>query len=94
MFYTGAHLAEATDAELRRLRVVDVLRDQERVARIEMDLRMEAAAIDEIGQNVKDDPGFRVPKVDWRRSSKRVLTTEWIEGLKLTDFDALETSRA
>jgi ubiquinone biosynthesis protein len=90
MFYTGAHLAEATDAELRRLRVVDVLRDQERVARIEMDLRMEAAAIDEIGQNVKDDPGFRVPKVDWRRSSKRVLTTEWIEGLKLTDFDALE----
>ena len=90
MFYTGANLAELVNPEMRRLRVVDVLRDQERVARIEMDLRMEAAAIEEIGGNARDDPGFRVPRVDWKRSSKRVLTTEWIDGLKLTDFEALE----
>jgi ubiquinone biosynthesis protein len=92
MFYTGAHLAQALDPEMQRLRIVDVIADQERVARFEMDLRMEAAAIEEIRKNTAEDPGFRVPHVDWRRSSKRVLTTEWIDGVKLTDFDALEAA--
>jgi ubiquinone biosynthesis protein len=26
-----------------------------------MDLRLEAAALSELGENTKDDPGFRVP---------------------------------
>ena len=32
---------------------------------IEMDLRMEAAAISEMAENSKNDEGFRVPNVDW-----------------------------
>ena len=90
MFYTGAGLAESVSREMRRLRMVDVIGEHERVAKIEMDLRMEAAAIGEMAENVKDDPGFRVPEVDWTRTSKRVLTTEWIDGVKLTNFEALE----
>ena len=56
---------------------------------IEMDLRMEAAAISEMAENTKNDQGFRVPQVDWTRSARRVLTLEWIDAIPIADRDAL-----
>jgi ubiquinone biosynthesis protein len=55
-----------------------------------MDLRLEAAALSEITENTKDDPGFRVPSVDWDRTAREVLTLEWIDGTHLSDHAALE----
>ena len=55
--------------------------------KIEMDLRLEAAAISEIGENTHDDPGFRVPRVDWARTGRDVLTLEWIDGVQMSDVD-------
>ena len=50
---------------------------------LEMDLRLEAAAISEMAENIAKagDTGFRVPKVDWQRTGKRVLTLDWIDGI-------------
>jgi len=56
---------------------------------IEMDLRMEAAAISEMAENSKNDEGFRVPQVDWSRSARRVLTLEWIDGVPISDHATL-----
>ena len=57
--------------------------------KIEMDFRLEAAAYSELGENTKDDPGFRVPEVDWERTGRDVLTMEWIDGVKLNDIEGL-----
>src|SRR5262249_2400421 len=54
---------------------------------IEMDLRLEAAALSEIGENTREDPGFRVPDVDWERTGRDVLTLEWIDGIKMSDIE-------
>ena len=54
-----------------------------------MDLRLEAAAISEMADNIKTDENFRVPVVDWRRTSKRVLTLEWIDGTPIADHAGL-----
>ena len=35
------------------------------------------------------EPGFYVPDIDWRRTSRRVLTLEWLDGIKLTKRDEL-----
>jgi ubiquinone biosynthesis protein len=35
------------------------------------------------------ESGFFVPEIDWSRSARRVMTLEWIEGIKLTDREAL-----
>jgi ubiquinone biosynthesis protein len=35
------------------------------------------------------ESGFYVPQIDWSRSARRVMTLEWIEGIKLTDRQAL-----
>ncbi|MGV3633418.1 MAG: AarF/UbiB family protein, partial [Pseudorhodoplanes sp.] len=57
---------------------------------LEMDLRLEAAALSEMAENTKSDPGFRVPAVDWDRTTKDVLTLEWIDGTHLSNHAALE----
>ena len=57
---------------------------------MEMDLRLEAAALSEMAENTKADPDFRVPTVDWDRTAKNVLTLEWIEGTPLNDRARLE----
>ena len=35
------------------------------------------------------EPGYYVPEIDWRRTARRVLTLEWLDGIKLNDRDAL-----
>ena len=47
---------------------------------MEMDFRLEAAALSEMAENTRDDPDFRVPTVDWERTARHVLTLEWIDG--------------
>ena len=56
---------------------------------MEMDLRLEAAALSEMAENTRDDPDFRVPTVDWDRTTHNVLTMEWIDGIALNDHARL-----
>ena len=35
------------------------------------------------------EEGYVVPAIDWKRTSRRVMTLDWVEGIKLTDRDAL-----
>jgi ubiquinone biosynthesis protein len=89
-FAFAARHMERLSAEGRRLRPVAAVSMLEQSMKLELDLRMEAAAISEMAGNSKDDPGFRVPKVDWATTSKRVLTTEWIDGVPLADIETLK----
>jgi ubiquinone biosynthesis protein len=59
---------------------------------MEMDLRLEAAAVSELAENTKDDPGFRVPKPYWDLTARDVLTTEWIDGIRMNDLAAIEAA--
>jgi ubiquinone biosynthesis protein len=55
----------------------------------ELDLRREAASASELREGMVAETGFYVPEIDWTRTARRVLTLEWIDGIKLTDRDAL-----
>jgi ubiquinone biosynthesis protein len=85
----AARMIECFHAPSRRLRPIAVVDTLAKSVAIEMDLRMEAAAISEIAENSKNDEGFRVPTVDWTRSARRVLTLEWIDGIPISDRDKL-----
>ena len=54
-----------------------------------MDLRLEAAAASELRENLAGDHGFHVPQVDWRRTARRVMTLERIEGIPIDEREAL-----
>ena len=85
-----ARYAEDFSAEARRLRLIEVVDTLRRSVTVEMDFRLEAAALSEMAENTKDDPDFRVPTVDWDRTSKEVLTLEWIDATPLSDRARLE----
>jgi len=89
-FFFVAHKAEAYSAEARRLRLVEVINTMSRSVAMEMDLRLEAAALSEMAENTRDDPDFRVPAVDWDRTAHNVLTMEWVDGIALSDHARLE----
>ena len=55
----------------------------------ELDLRREAASASELRENLVAESAFHVPEIDWSRTARRVMTLEWIDGIKLTDRDAL-----
>ena len=89
-YYFAARLIERVAPPARRLRPVSVVDTLARTTELEMDLRLEAAAISEMADNIKVDAGlpdgrFRVPAVDWRRTGRRVLTLEWIDGVPIGD---------
>ena len=74
---------------MRRLRPRDVVEAFADMVRQEMNLMNEAAAASELAENTADDPHFRVPDIVWNRTSTRVLTTEWINGIPVNDREAL-----
>jgi ubiquinone biosynthesis protein len=88
-YYFAARLLEKVSAEGRRLRPVAAVAMLEQSMKQELDLRMEAAALSEMAENTKGDPGFRVPKVDWERTSRDVLATEWIDGTPIANVESL-----
>jgi ubiquinone biosynthesis protein len=88
-FRFAANKAERFSAEARRLRLVEVVETLARTVAIEMDFRLEAAAISEMAANAAGDPDFRVPTVNWMCTAKGVLTLEWIDATPLSDRAAL-----
>ena len=91
-YFVAARLQEKYILSSRRLRPVQVTETLAQTTKIEMDLRLEAAALSELAENTRDDPGFRVPAVDWERTGRDVLTMEWIDGIKMNDVEALRAA--
>ncbi|HUI22484.1 MAG TPA: 2-polyprenylphenol 6-hydroxylase [Methylocella sp.] len=87
--YFAARLAERWISDARRLKLVEVVDTLARTVKMEMDFRLEAAAASEFAENVAKDPDFQVPRIDWDRTAKEVLTLEWINGTPLSDIKAL-----
>jgi ubiquinone biosynthesis protein len=87
-----ARTAEFFSAEARRLRLIALVQTLAASVTLELDLRMEAAAASELYDHTSSDSEFRVPHVDWTRTSGRVLTSEWIDGTPIRDAAALRAA--
>lgn len=88
----AAAQAEAMGGELARLRPRLTIATFKQWTARELDLRREAASASELAEAMVAEPGFRVPAVDWVRTSRTVLTSEWIDGIKLADIAALDAA--
>jgi len=86
--WAAAHV-EAMGGEAARLRPRLVVATFRQWTNRELDLRQEAASASELRDNMAAEPGFFVPEIDWTRTARRVMTLEWIDGIKLTDRAAL-----
>ncbi|MDB4877808.1 MAG: hypothetical protein JWM41_4254 [Gemmatimonadetes bacterium] len=59
----------------------------------ELDFVKEASNIETIAVRLADEPNVRCPTVVHERSTRHVLTTELVEGTKITDFAGLAARR-
>jgi predicted unusual protein kinase regulating ubiquinone biosynthesis (AarF/ABC1/UbiB family) len=70
---------------------LETLADEfERTIREEMDYERERAMLEEIGENLADDPSVHVPSSVPELSTSRVLTMEYVEGTKISQLDDLD----
>lgn len=83
---------ELIGGEFSRLRPRATIAYFRRWVERELNLRMEAASASELAQELTSEAGFVVPSVDWARTARRVLTTDWVRGIKLTDLAAVDAA--
>lgn len=86
--WAAAHV-EAYGGEAQRLRPRLVVAYFKQWTARELDLQREAASASELKENMVAEPGYYVPEIDWRRTARRVMTMEWLDGIKLNDRTAL-----
>ena len=86
-----AYIAQSFIKKIKRLKLVEVVQLLREITNIEMDLRFEAAAANELKENTKNDIGFKVPKIYWNQTSKKVLCLDRIEGISIREVDNLKS---
>ena len=86
--WAAAHL-EALGGEATRLRPRQVIANFRRWTLRELDLRREAASASELADAMVGVPTYEVPAIDWDRTTSRVMTLSWIDGIKISRRDDL-----
>ena len=76
----------------RRYGVVDIFEEFARTLSLEMDYRNEATNADRLRRLMSDEPEVRVPEMYWDYISRRVLTMEYIEGVKVNDLERIDAA--
>nr|WP_240900881.1 AarF/UbiB family protein [Thioalkalivibrio sp. XN8] len=75
---------------LARWRPRELLDEFGDTLRSELDLRHEGRVADRFARDFADDPLVVVPRVAWPLTTRRVLTTELVEGWRLNELGAAE----
>ena len=58
----------------------------------EIDYLHEARNAEKFATNFQGNPEVKVPLIYWRYTNRRVLTLEWINGIKLTDVEKIKAA--
>ena len=85
----AAAQVEPMGGEIARLQPRLVIETFKRWTARELNFTREAASASELAETMTSEPDFVVPAVDWARTTGRVLTIEWIDGIKLSNRAAL-----
>lgn len=69
-----------------------IVRELENMVPLELDFENEGRNAEIIARNLRHRPEIVVPGIVWERTSRRVLTMDFIEGYKVTDIAALKAA--
>jgi len=85
-----ANLAEKHSPDARQIGLVALVEDYAKVLRLELDYDREAKNTERMRLNFAADDSVVIPRVYEEYSTRRVLTEEFIDGVKLDDFETIE----
>ena len=87
-----ARLGATHSALLRQADVAGLVKEFSWTLRSELDYRREAAHVDRFRQAIGSDSQFRIPRVYTEFSTRRVLTLERIDGVRIDQYDPTGTA--
>lgn len=76
--------------KFKRIRLPDIMQHFKDITDKELDLRFEAANASKLKENLKSDSNIIVPAIYWDLTSKNILTSEWVDGIKIDQIDKLK----
>ncbi len=85
-----AVLAEHRLEWAARYKIREMVDEFSKSLRAELDYTIECRNAEKIANQFKNDPAVYVPKVFWEYSTKKVLTMEYVDGVKLNEPDQLK----
>ncbi len=87
-----AMMMEKHVQEMRSLNIVKVVEEFERAIHKELNFAIEASNLERFGNNFQKDPNIYVPKCYRNFSTKKILTMEYIEGIKISDIESIKAN--
>jgi ubiquinone biosynthesis protein len=90
IMYSIAAFAEEHLPEAKLYRPVEIVGEFERSIKAELDYAQEGRNADHFFRNFRDHPRIYIPRVYWDYTSAKILTLEYIDGVKSSSFDELE----
>ena len=87
------HLARLTEKHIPASRLYDpvgIVEEFAKAIRLELDYGTEGRNAERFKKNFEDDKRIYTPKIYWEFSSRRVLTMELIEGIKINNLKELD----
>lgn len=88
-----ARFLERRSTRARESHLVEIIEELSRSLRDELDYTVEGRNADRLRRNLSGDARVIIPRVHWNHSTRRVITMEALEGIKLTDVQRMRQER-
>ncbi len=85
-----AGLAEKRSADARQIGIQAMIEDYAKILRLELDYEREAKNTERMRVNFAADHSVVIPRVFAEYSTRKILTEEFIDGVKLSDFNTIQ----
>jgi len=90
IIYHLASLMEKNVEEITFIRPTAIVEEFGRTISKELDYNVEAGHMERFAENFRDDPAIRIPAVYREFTTRRVLTMEFISGIKVSEIEDLD----
>jgi ubiquinone biosynthesis protein len=89
LFLRQARFLERRSETMRDYNLVAITEELTRSIREELDYQIEGRNAERLRSNLSSDGRFKVPQVYWGLTTRRVITLEYIDGIKFNEIDRL-----
>ncbi|MBN2892241.1 MAG: AarF/ABC1/UbiB kinase family protein [Bacteroidales bacterium] len=89
MFFVATMIEKYIEG-LKNFSLTEIVKELETSIRKELNFSLEMANLERFGNNFQKNPNIYVPKCYENLSTKKILTLEFIDGIKISDIESIE----
>ena len=90
LFYGICNILEFFSTNCKRLSLKEIISTFAQSSHDEIDLRLEASNSEQLSENFSNYKFFNTPKIYWEYTTKKILVSEFIEGVRIDQISDLK----